>query len=746
MANQYQTLEVNAFVKGFITEASPLTFPENASVLEKNFVLNRDGTRNRRLGMQEEEGNAGVDIHSIFAFKKPFVSAFEWDSPGGAANHSFLVFQDGLSVRIFDRTSSVIGDAELFSFIPSGSEASKTYAVASVDGYLVVATGAETLSLVTYEDGLFNVSDFRLKIRDVFGVEDGLYGGMDITTRPASLTGRHEYNLRNQTWGVPRFDDKDPVHRDPISKFYKTHDSSLYPSHADTVNQALWADPNNGKDRMTKRFFPEEVINNPLGTVEAPRGYFIIDALSRGESRKQEYENLLASNSILEYGENIQELPEDKTISGCSALAEYAGRMWYGGFGSQVVGSDAKSPRLGSYVLFSNLVDDSSDFPQCYQEGDPTSPEDYELVDTDGGFIRIDDVVNIRKLVAVDRVLVVLAENGVWTIEGGSDYGFTATNYMVRKITDRGIVSPASAVLVDKSLFFWSDSALMMLAPDEFSSYTPHDLTNTTIQSFYDTIPYEDKDAASGAYDSYEQNVRWVYSGNMELIFDLNLQAFYINQFADGKEVRSVFNVTPYRGEFVEDTVTVGGVPVTVGGVNAVIKTPVRRSSRKEVKYAVITDGDKPRLTFASLSNREFKDWGTEDAEALLLTGYTSGGDYQRNKQVPYLTLHFMRTEDGVNSDYSLSGESSCLVRSMWEWSNRETSNRWGRQFQGYRYKRAYIPTDEDDSFDTGFQVITTKSKLRGKGKVLSLMFKTEPGKDCHLLGWSMVMGVNSNV
>ena len=40
-----------SFVKGLITEASPLTFPENASIDEKNFVLNRDGSRSRRLGV-----------------------------------------------------------------------------------------------------------------------------------------------------------------------------------------------------------------------------------------------------------------------------------------------------------------------------------------------------------------------------------------------------------------------------------------------------------------------------------------------------------------------------------------------------------------------------------------------------------------------------------------------------------------------------------------------------------------------
>lgn len=55
MARQTAKAEVNSFVKGLITEASALTFPENASLDEDNFVLKRDGSRQRRLGMDLEE-------------------------------------------------------------------------------------------------------------------------------------------------------------------------------------------------------------------------------------------------------------------------------------------------------------------------------------------------------------------------------------------------------------------------------------------------------------------------------------------------------------------------------------------------------------------------------------------------------------------------------------------------------------------------------------------------------------------
>lgn len=51
MARQKAKSEITNFVAGLITEAGRLTFPEGASVDEKNFILNINGSRQRRPGM-----------------------------------------------------------------------------------------------------------------------------------------------------------------------------------------------------------------------------------------------------------------------------------------------------------------------------------------------------------------------------------------------------------------------------------------------------------------------------------------------------------------------------------------------------------------------------------------------------------------------------------------------------------------------------------------------------------------------
>ncbi len=198
----------------------------------------------------------------------------------------------------------------------------------------------------------------------------------------------------------------------------------------------------------------------------------------------------------------------------------------------------------------------------------------------------------------------------------------------------------------------------------------------------------------------------------------------------------------------IEYAIKVDGEAVTVDGDPVYVTKEGREDSAREVIYVVATEDDDgyTEITFATYSSSEFLDWGTDDAPAYIITGYSSLGDFQRMKQIPCLTLHFNRTETGFDEDFNLQNESSCLTRVAWDWANSSNSNKWSKQFQGYRYKKFYMPADSDDSFDTGFETITTRNKIRGRGRVFSLRMETEAGKDCQLLGWSLIIGVNSSV
>ena len=127
------------------------------------------------------------------------------------------------------------------------------------------------------------------------------------------------------------------------------------------------------------------------------------------------------------------------------------------------------------------------------------------------------------------------------------------------------------------------------------------------------------------------------------------------------------------------------------------------------------------------------------DAPAFLLTGYITGGDSSLDKWMPYVTTRLKRTESGFSIDdlgvLTMDGESSCVLQAQWEWTNSADSNRWSRPQQTYKLPRL-VYYDIDSLFN--FDVINTRSKIRGKGKSISLKYSSEPGKDMFIYGWGM--------
>jgi len=246
-----------------------------------------------------------------------------------------------------------------------------------------------------------------------------------------------------------------------------------------------------------------------------------------------------------------------------------------------------------------------------------------------------------------------------------------------------------------------------------------------------------------------------------ELVFDVNLTAFYpatiLTISGNRPKPMCMIKVPPFIIGDITDTVVVGGDPVEASGDPVVVTTEMLEDGLREIKYiSLVADSvsDELQYTMSLYLDNDFLDWKDfdstgVDAPAFMLTGYLTGGDSQRKKGVTYLTFHMIRTEDGfedVGGELIPTRQSSCKVQTQWEWTNSANSNRFGREFQAYRYNRHYIPADVDDPYDTGHLLITTKNKLRGKGRALSFLMKTEPGKDCRILGWAMVMGVEGNV
>jgi hypothetical protein len=725
--------EFSTFVKGLITEASPLNFPDNASLDEENFILSKDGTRRRRKGIDiEEDGvlrSAGVTVATLLT-RNP--TTYQWLSPSGIEDLVILVVQVNNQLHFFDQANDNISDDGFLNTLAVSLPTDVSYSFATVDGYLVIASGDKNICIIEYQaPTTFSVSYDRLKTRDLWGVEvSGSAYETDVAYRDSAVPpDAHKYNLQNQSWGIPRRDGAGVV-SDPTA-IYNTG-LSLYPSNSEVVWTGLQFKP----DAIPFEAVYPNLYTDTLGAdVLAPKGYYIIDLLDRGDSRETEF----AANKV-KYPELLYtsvSLPTDSTPNGATVVADFAGRIFYGGFSGEVVGSDNRSPSLNSYVFFTQLIKSKRDFFKCYQEGSPASRENFDLVDTDGGFIRISGMNKLIGMVDLSSSLILIADNGVWQITGGSDYGFSPVNLKVARLSSFGGVSTQSILEVNGMGMFWGKDGIYAINKDQFGDFKVISLTENTIQTLYDNIPATSKSRSSGAYNTYTKRAHWVYkedsiftqdSRTYELVFDSNLEAFSRNRIyqttADmpAGQVAETFNVIPPINTATEVDVTQECIYLFVIG-------------------SILTNT--AAFGFALYRSENFVDWDSlnfgRDAYAYLVTGATAGGDSGTRKFLPYITTHMLRTEEGVDpTTLEPLKQSGCLMRVRWGWSDNLASSKWSRLQQIYRYRLPQFVTGPSDPYENGFIMVSAKSKVRGSGNAFSTEFQSEQGKDCVLVGWNI--------
>lgn len=675
MPRNYQPVEFNTFIGGLVTEASPLNFPSNASLDEENFTLNKDGSRSRRKGLQFESGYVINQASNAIVNGELVVSSFKWNNAGGLSTNTVICVQMGDTIDFFHGNLGVISPSKFFSYQFPGLTNIQKFSYASVDGKLVIANGQKQVTLFTYDTTkpdtqAITVSTKRLLIRDLFGIDDGALSiGDGVSTRPSGLTGAHAYNLRNRGWATPRpsWGGNDSA-VDVLSSFTGSSGGPL-PSNADNITAYIYANVGNKNGSKTiDRFDAKNIVSNPPANTEAPVGYFIIDALDRGNGRTTAVKTLAAKYPQTNSQVTSAILPvikPDQTDSGATCISEFAGRVFYGGFPGTVINGDAKSPKLSSYLLYSQLVNDEGDINQCYQANDPTDPKTPDLLDTDGGFLRVEGAYGIKGLAVLMSTLFVLADNGVWSVSGQSGGGFTATGYQVNKLTDAGCKGQGSIVVMEDSIFYWGNDGIYAITRNQFGDFHSDNITNKTIKKFYMSISDESIRRAEGVYNSYDNCVKWMYNNylnadgdTIELNLDVVTGAYYkyrIKPLANAYPIviRGV-QTEPFRIVSSSNNVVIStGDSVVVGTDNIITNNFTQESSVKEVSYLTLTDNT--HYTFSGYDELFHYDWVDVDgigmdAPAFLLTGVLAGGDYQRGKQLIYQTTHFGMTNTPITN------------------------------------------------------------------------------------------------
>jgi hypothetical protein len=523
---------------------------------------------------------------------------------------------------------------------------------------------------------------------------------------------------------------------EPISQFHAKF--GRYPGN----NKQWWVakvevdDPDATPPVKQGDFNPEILDKIFTGNTKAPRGHFILNAFYKDRSAVS----------------GISGLPKEVVNDRPTSAAFFSGRIWFA---------------CNSTVYFSQVLTDKHKAGLCYQEADPTSETISDLIATDGGVIPIPEASKIVRLLPNAGSILVFALNGVWNITGTAD-GFSALDMSVNKVSPVGCKSPMSVVETDTAVYWWSDVGILGLA-QQSGMYGPipgaferTNISEDTIQSFYNAIPETIKMEAKGVYDAKANKVLWLYRDedvvssqyNRVLNLDLSLNAFYPWKFG----MPDVANAPRIKGIFVSERtnqirgtedVTAGGTVVTSGGDAVTVSTFTTDIAPSSVEFTSLTN---ERMRFCQLNGDRFVDWlhhvqGGITYDSYVETGYELMNDAMRNKQITYILPFLRRTEESWNGDPfspTLENPSSCYMTVKFDWANSMNSNKWTTPVQVYKLGRM-MGMPESGTFDTGFPIVYSKHKVRGNGKSIQFRFGTsEPNRNFDLHGWSVALTGNT--
>lgn len=418
----------------------------------------------------------------------------------------------------------------------------------------------------------------------------------------------------------------------------------------------------------------------------------------------------------------------NETIDGRpECIAYIAGRIFYG---------------LDSVVYYTQLLEGQSlsQLDKCYQKNDPTAEQLSDVLDTDGGTISVNGAGKIIQLEEFMQGVLVFADNGVWYI--GGEGGFKATSFYLQKLTTEGCIGANTVVKAGSIVTYWAKAGVYVVAQGETGAVEANNISDATIQTFYERITTAQKLRCTGHYNAARKVVEWLYSDtsnldnpflvNSGLVYDLRTNGWFVYNYnsdmkftTEGTYKSLVSIVSKSEGCGLEEDLCLY-LDTTAG------------ASSSNIAYG-----------FATKTDTDFKDFGTTYPTAYVETGYEALGKPSNKKTAPYAVFHFKQTEENWidlgGGDLTLDKQSSCLVSAKWDWNNSSSNGRFSPQQEAYKFRRVYIP-DGVGAFDSGELVINTKVKLLGRGNAVSLRLEQSANKDFQLLGYTIQYGMKGGV
>jgi hypothetical protein len=608
--------------RGFVTEFTPVGFPQEAAIDIDNCIIDTDGSVRRRPGIDIEHefvlnningGQLGqAELESLS------IGNFLWRGVANSGTLNIVVVQIGVILQFYAQIGAVsanlLGEVNLTAHAVSVVRAQGTpLRFASGLGSLYLTSEDMELLRIVYDGTTFTVTAVNIQQRDFTGLDDSLA----TDERPTTLNRNHYYNLLNQGWTDVNIKVFGGVGAG-IDLCNATGGTGLaaaadWPSNADIMTVGIVTNSSGDLE-----FQPDFIREDFLGNTPAPKGHFILDAF---------FKNYDVASGCAGIGtEVINNRPE--------GIAFHNGRVF---FSSPVVQN-----KVSGIFYSQNLLDDTR-VGLCFQEADPTASEINDLIDTDGGFLPTPGIGQIISMEEFGNGVIILASNGVWYLTGAElGAGITATSIRLEKVHASGVLSASSVVQAEGQLYYWGTEGIMVVAFNEAGMPAAVSITQNSIQQFYVNISATARKTASSVFIPEQRKIYWAYhdtakdvttsrrNANKMLILDLDIKGFY--KYSIGEDVDNNFPeimglskveaisagtsaVEVVTDSTLEAVVDSGGNVVTT--VSILEGAQVSTLKMATMMYSTADAGYK--ITFSTIADRAFVDWRFSSGDGLGL-------------------------------------------------------------------------------------------------------------------------------
>lgn len=676
-------------IKGWVTEGNLANYQQDVALDIQNMTIDQTGLTERRFGFLSETGDQPLlPVFSQNARERGLMAVKEWQGVGDGLERNLLIFHSGNFIYVLEDKSPVSSANTILTVdlreadIKLDGGVTEPCHISVGINFCVITNPRINPVLITYEgqedDGSLTLTyrplALKVRSRDLLKpfTEGPNYGNI--------LTAAEEWNLYNSGW--PRTarasNDREGSATSTVTPIkYYFDERGFYPTHSVLYSAMKLSSAKEVEAVGAFSPWEDEKIN--FGNTTPPLGRFVhsaydfdsrsimIEQLSDREDSDPEFpEGIIPKQLrflITDEGETVTWTVKDRPR--CSAY--HNGHVYFAD----------KDYQGKTRILVSQLVSDFDNIEKCYQDADPSAEEINDLIATDGFTMYPVGMGTVINMIEFNRGLMIIATNGAWQIKGTQGGGATATDFTIDKVASFEFFSPQSVVDAGAAVMLFAERGIIAIGTNEFGDITSQNLTDATIDEYYQTLPRSVIRNVKGTFVTDERRVYWCipnsadsngnYGADSQFVLVLNLDTGGFFKYTTSGSPVLHMPFTRLAGEVtvLDDPVTEtnGAVVTTTSGQQVTTSKQRVVSLKAEVAFFASNFDNGSLFNFSAATlDDTFHDWSNVtgavpvDAKAFVDFAY----EYPETKigaiQMPYVHSFFL---SGIRSSAPSIGQSA---------------------------------------------------------------------------------------